>query len=207
MLTVDQRWPFEILLGDCSAADVIAWAMRRIGVLCCRSMQTHFTPHHSSSPISSKNHGRQTVSAQFSNQCSTATTFSASHTFLVLPIMICSLIVTLSLVFVTTSICHSCPCAMSTGIAGQSFFITAVGARPSFHSSSQRRSQASIQIPIWGLPSVQDFIGDLVSMCIAKGRSRAVLVMWFQDLLVLAARGRRVRYASRMVESGLRQTT
>jgi hypothetical protein len=56
------------------------------------------------------------------------------------------------------------------------------------------------------LPSVQDFIADLVSMCIVKGRSRAVLVMWFQDLLVLAARGRRVRYALLMVKSGSRQT-
>jgi hypothetical protein len=92
-------------------------------------------------------------------------------------------------------------------MAGQSFAITAVGARLSFHSSSQRRNQASIQIPIWGLPSVQDFKGDLVSMCIAKDRSRAVLVMWFQDLLVSAVSGRRVQYALLMVESGLRQKT
>lgn len=165
------------------------------------------TLHPSSPAMSSQNHGRQTVSAQFSSQCSTATTFSASHTFLVLPIITCSRISTLSLVFVTTSKCHSCPREMSTGIAGQSFAITAVGAWPSFHSSSQRRSQASIQVPIWGLPSVQDFIGDLVSMCIAKGRSRAVLVVWFQDLVVLAVRGRSVRYALEMVESGLRQKT
>lgn len=92
-------------------------------------------------------------------------------------------------------------------MAGQDFVMTAVVLRPSFHNSSQRRSQASIHIPIWGLPSVQDFIGDLVSMCIAKGKSCATLVMWFQDFNVFVARGRRVRYALDMVESGFRQKT
>jgi hypothetical protein len=56
-------------------------------------------------------------------------------------------------------------------------------------------------------PSVQDFIEDLGSMGIAKGRSGAVLVMWFQDSLVLAASGCSVRYALLMVELGVRQTT
>lgn len=165
-------------------------------------------PFHPSCPaINTKNHGRQTVSAQSRSQCSTAMILSASHTFLVLPIVICSRTTTLSLDFVTTSKCHSCPCAISTGMAGQGFVMTAVGLRSSFHSSSQRRSQASIHIPICGLPSVQDFIGDLVSICIAKGKSCATLVMWFQDFNVFVARGRRVRYALAMVESGFRQKT
>jgi hypothetical protein len=165
-------------------------------------------PFHLSCPaINSKNHGRQTVSAQSSSQCSTAMTLSASYTFLVLPIVISSRTINFSLVFVTTSRCHSCPCEISTGMAGQGFVMTAAGLWPSSHNSSQRRSQASIQIPIWGLPSVQDFIGDLVSMCIAKGRPCAVLVTWFQDFRVLTARGRRVRYAFEIVESGFRQKT
>lgn len=66
-------------------------------------------PSSSSQAINDKNHGRQTVSAQSMTQCRTAITFKASKQFRVLPIVICSLITSLSLVFVTTSRCQSWP--------------------------------------------------------------------------------------------------
>jgi hypothetical protein len=161
----------------------------RAGAIPC--LNVHVS-HSSSSAINDKNHGRQMVSAQFMSQCSTATTLRVSKQFRVLPIIICSLKTNFSLVLVTISKCQSWPCEMSTGIAGQSLCIAAGAVRPSSQSSSHRRSHASVQIPICGLPSVHDFIGPLVSMLMAMGRF-CRRVTWFHDLTVFEAKGRRDR--------------
>lgn len=56
--------------------------------------------------------------------------------------------------------------------------------------NESRLNQASVQMAIWGFPSVHAFVGLFVSMLTAKGVRRAVLV-WFHDLILASGCFRR----------------